>query len=204
MSSESNFWLVTAPSLNFEDVPTVMVATYEVPLPAYWSILDLVQTGKPEDEVVQVITRHTGTKTMNMVIEIVSSIAENHRLVVSETPPPAAPQTPAPNRFSVAFKKSKRISDYRASRLEARRELQMVEEQLETAKQTEKKILNEAMILSQRKEEIKDMKMTTVERVKALSAVEQQIKQALQKHRDVEAEISHAKRLSVIHRASLA
>ncbi|KIW73169.1 hypothetical protein PV04_01307 [Phialophora macrospora] len=187
---------VGSPSPNFEDIPTIKVVDHEVPLPSYFLILDLVENGRSADEIVQDVMRHTGTKALNVVTDIVHSVAENQRLLAS--PPKSS------KRFSVAIKKPKRISDYRAGRIEARRELQVVERQLETAKQTEKKILNEAMILSQRKEELNDMKMTPEEKRRTFAAVEQQMKQVLQKHRDVETEISHAKRLSVIHKASLA
>jgi hypothetical protein len=195
-SSESNFWLVTAPSPNFEDIPTIKVVDHEVPLPSYFLILGLVEKGSSEDEIVQDVMRHTGTKALNVVTDIVHSVAENQRLLA------ASPKSS--KRFSIALTRPKKISDYRASRIEARRELQVVEKQLETAKQTEKKILNEAMILSQRKEELNDMNMTPEEKRRTLATVEQQMKQVLQRHRDVEREISHAKRLSVIHKASLA
>ncbi|OCT53851.1 hypothetical protein CLCR_10602 [Cladophialophora carrionii] len=194
-SSESNFWLVAAPSPNFEEIPTIKIGDHEVPLPSYFLILGLVEIGRSEDQIVQDVMQHTGTKALHVVTEIVHSVAQNQRLLT--TSPKSS------KRFSVALKKSKRTSDYRASRVAARRE-QVVEEQLETAKQTEKKILNEAMILSQRKDELKGMKMTPEQRRRTLDAVEQQMKQMLRKHHDVETEISHARRLSVIHKASLA
>ncbi|KAJ9609140.1 hypothetical protein H2200_006911 [Cladophialophora chaetospira] len=195
ISSASNFWLVAAPSQNFEDVPTINVGYHEVPLPAYFRLLSLVESGQSESDIVQDVIRHTGAKNLHVVTEIVSNVAENQRLL---TGPPKSS-----NRFSMAFRKSKKLSDYRASRVEARRDLYAVEEQLETAKQTEKKVLNEALILSQRKEELKELKMTPEERRKTTSAIEQQMKQVLQKHRDVEAEIKNARRLSVIHKTSL-
>ncbi|ETI28326.1 hypothetical protein G647_00775 [Cladophialophora carrionii CBS 160.54] len=195
-SSESNFWLVAAPSPNFEDTPTIKIGDREVPLPSYFLILGLVENGRSEDEIVQDVMQHTGTKALHVVTEIVPSVAQNQRLLT--TSPKSS------KRFSVALKKSKRTGDYRASRVEARRELQVVEEHLETAKQTEKKILNEAMILSQRKDELKGMKMTPEQRRRTLDAVEQQMKQVLRTHHDVETEISHAQRLSVIHKTSLA
>ncbi|EXJ64393.1 hypothetical protein A1O7_00729 [Cladophialophora yegresii CBS 114405] len=195
-SSKSNFWLVAAPSPNFEDIPTIKIGDHEVPLPSYFLILGLVEPGRSEDEIVQNVMQHTGTKALNVLTEIVHNIAENQRLL--STSPKSS------KRFSVALKKSKNISGNRASRVEARRALRVVEEQLETANQTEKKILNEAMILSQRKEELNSMKMTPEERLRTLDAVEQQMKQVLRKHHDVETEISHAQRLSVIHKASLA
>ncbi|KIY01423.1 uncharacterized protein Z520_02975 [Fonsecaea multimorphosa CBS 102226] len=196
MSSDSDFWVVAAPSPNFDDVLTIQVASHEVPLPAYWRILGLLEDGKREEDIVQVLLRHTGTKTRRIVTEIVDSIVENQRLI---TGPPRAS-----GRLSVAFKKPRRISDYRATRIEARRELEAAEEKLETAKQREKRVLNEALILSQRKEELKDTKMTPDERRRTTRAIEHQMKHVLQKHHDVEAEINFAKRLTLIHKASLA
>ncbi|EXJ70195.1 uncharacterized protein A1O5_06263 [Cladophialophora psammophila CBS 110553] len=196
MSSGSDFWVVAAPSPNFDNVPTIQVATHEVPLPAYWRILDLVEDGKREEEIIQVLLRHAGAKTRSVVAEIVGSVVENQRLI---TWPPKTS-----GRLSVAFKKPKKISDYRASRIEARRELQDAEEKLDTAKQKEKRILNEALILAQRKEELKDMKMTADERRRTTSAIEHQMRQVLQKHHDIEAEVKFAKRLTLIHKASLA
>ena len=54
-----------------------------MPLPAYWLILDLVENGKPEDEIVKDVMSHTGTKT-HVVTEIVGSVAENQRLLVAQ------------------------------------------------------------------------------------------------------------------------
>ncbi|KIW88704.1 uncharacterized protein Z519_10750 [Cladophialophora bantiana CBS 173.52] len=199
MSSCSDFWVVAAPSPNFDNVPTIQVATHEVPLPAYWRILDLLEDGNREEEIVQVLIRHTGAKTRSIVTEIVGSVVENQRLITRPSK--------TPGRLSLAFKKPhqpKKISDYRASRIEARRELQEAEEKLENAKQKEKRILNEALILAQRKEEFKDMKMTADERWRTTSAIEHQMKQVLQKHHDIEAEVKFAKRLTLIHKASLA
>ncbi|KIW35104.1 uncharacterized protein PV07_01822 [Cladophialophora immunda] len=187
---------VSSPSPNFDDVPTIQVATHEVPLPAYWRILGLLEDGKREEEIIQVLIHHTGTKTRRVVTEIVDSVVENQRLI---TGPPKSS-----GRLSVAFKKPRRISDYRASRIEARRELQAAEEKLETAKQKEKMVLNEALILSQRKEDLKDLKMSADEQRRTTSAIEHQMKHVLRKHHDVEAEIDFAKRLTLIHKASLA
>ena len=198
-SSSSNFWLVAAPSQNFEGNPTINVAGHEVPLPVYWELLDLVEHGRSQDDIVQDVVRHTGTKNLNVVGDIINSVAENQRLLAGRSVP-----TRSSNRFSVTFKKPKQLSDYRASRIEARRELEAVQEKLETTKQTEKKLLNEAMILSQRKEDIKELKMTPDQRRKTIAAVEQQIKQVLEKHRKIEAEIDHGRRLTAIHKGSLA
>ncbi|OAG35550.1 hypothetical protein AYO21_10289 [Fonsecaea monophora] len=196
MSTDSDFWLVAAPCPNFDDVPTIRVATHEVPLPAYWRILGLLEDGKREEEIVQVLVRHTGTKARRIITEVVDSVVENQRLITG-------PPRPS-GRLSVVFKKPRRISDYRATRMEARRELQAAEEKLETAKLKEKKVLNEVLILSQRMEDLKDKKMAPDERRKTTSAIEQQIEYVLQKHHDVEAEIAFAKRLTLIHKASLA
>ena len=199
MPSESNFWLVVAPSQNFEGTPTIEIGGHEVPLLSYWMISTLVEHGRPEDDIVRNVMRHTGTRALNVVTEIVSSITENQRLLSGPTATPRSS-----NRFSVAFMKPKKLSDYRASRIEARRELALVEEKLETAKQTEKKVLNEVMILSQRKEDLNGMRMTPDQRRKTLAEVEEQMKQVLQKHHNVETQIAHAKRLTAIHKASLA
>jgi hypothetical protein len=48
------------------------------------------------------------------------------------------------------------------------------------------------------------MKLNAEERRKTMAAIDQQLKQALQKHTIVEAEITHAKTLTLIHKASLA
>ncbi|OAP57502.1 hypothetical protein AYL99_08240 [Fonsecaea erecta] len=196
MSADSDFWVVAAPSPNFDNVPTIQVATHEVPLPAYWRILGLLEDGKQEEEIIQVLMHHTGTKTRKIVTEIVDSVVENQRLI---TRPPKAS-----GRLSVVFKKPRKISDYRATRIEARRELEAAEQRLETAKQKEKRVLNEALILSHRKEELKDIKMSRDERRRTTNAIEHQMKNVLQKHHDVEAEIDFAKRLTLIHKASLA
>src|ERR1700744_6308207 len=119
MSDESNLWLVAAPSQNFDDIPTIKVADHEVPLPAYFLIHGLVENGRSETQIVQDVVRHTGTKALNVVAEIVCNVAENQRLL-TELPTPS-------KRFSVTLKRPKKISDSRASRIEARRELQAVE-----------------------------------------------------------------------------
>jgi hypothetical protein len=197
-TSDSNFWLVVAPAQNFENIPTIKVVNHEVPLPVYFHIHALIEGGGPENDIVKDVMRHTGTKTLRVVTEIVSNVAENHRLVN------AVPK-PTPNRFSALLTSPRaRISDYRASRIEARQELQAVEKHLDTLKETESKVVNEALILDQRRDELRDIKMAPEDRRKTQAAIEQQIKQTVQKHQDIEAEIQHNKRLQMIHRASLA
>ena len=186
---DTNFWVVAAPSRNFDNVPTIRVAHHEVPLPTYWQILDLVEEGRPENEVVQGVLRHTGTKTFEVVMEIVRSIIENHCNMIGPEPAKSS------KRFSVAaFRKPKKqVSHYRASQIEARRESQDAEEKLESARQQERKVINSTLSLSQRKEEIKHMKMNMDERLRMTAEIDHQIKKALQKHHDIEAEINHAK-----------
>lgn len=270
-TDSDTFWVVAAPSPNFDNIPTINVATFEVPLPAYWRILDLLAEGKPEAEIVKVVMHHTGTKTAHVVTEIVDSVAENQRLirvgrrssnkpssrlsVVSlsasrarssssfsvywKTPP--TPTTTKPKPSSIGSPKpglqakEKPVSEYRAARIEARRDLEAAEARLAAAQQTEKELLHDALVLARRKEQLaligaekeeegnKEARQqrrqsstqteTTTspyaddghsQRRRTAAAIEKEMKQVLQRHHDVEAEIRFAKRLTVIHKASLA
>ena len=193
--SKNEFWIVTAPSRNFEGIPTISVCGNEVPLPAYWQIVDLVTEGKAEEEVVQCFIPHTGARTQQVVTKVVHVIAENQKLMED--------RSKSSSRLSVAFKKAKRISAYRATKIEARRELDAAEAVLTTAQQHERKLLNDALLLEQRKDTLKDLKIGSDDRRKTVSAMDKEMKRILQKHEEVERQIKHAKRLTVIHKASL-
>lgn len=190
------FWVVVAPSPNFDDIPTINVSAHEVPLPAYWQISDLVAQGRPEKEIIQSVMQHTGTKAFKVIAEVVDSVAENQRLVFG--------RTKAPGRLGVSSETSKKVSDYRAARIEARRELQAAEEMLETAEENEEKLLSDVLLLAKQKEELKRRQTSLADRRITLSATKQQERLLLQRRQDVEAKIKYAKRLIVIYKASLA
>lgn len=109
-------WLVAAPEPNFEEIAIINVYSHEVPLPAYWRIVQLFMEGKNEEEVVRLVIPHTGSKTRKVVTDVVNCIFENQRRI-------QAPSETS-NRPSVPFKKPKNVSAYRAARIEARRDLE--------------------------------------------------------------------------------
>ncbi|KAK5223594.1 hypothetical protein LTR72_004980 [Exophiala xenobiotica] len=190
------FWLVAAPEPNFEKIATINVCNHEVPLPAYWRIVQLFMEGKTEREVVQLVIPHTGSKTLKVVTDVVNSIFENQRRI-------QAPSKTS-NRPSVLFKKPKNVSAYRASRIEARRDLETAQVRLRDAKQQEEQLLNHALTLSRQKEQLQKQKMNSDDRRKTLATIENQMKQVLERHKNVEADIEYATTLTILHRASLA
>ncbi|KAK5240740.1 hypothetical protein LTR40_013624, partial [Exophiala xenobiotica] len=175
------FWLVAAPEPNFEKIATINVCNHEVPLPAYWRIVQLFMEGKTEREVVQLVIPHTGSKTLKVVTDVVNSIFENQRRI-------QAPSKTS-NRPSVLFKKPKNVSAYRASRIEARRDLETAQVRLRDAKQQEEQLLNHALTLSRQKEQLQKQKMNSDDRRKTLATIENQMKQVLERHKNVEADI---------------
>ncbi|KAL6240777.1 hypothetical protein RBB50_012341 [Rhinocladiella similis] len=197
MASEtSTISIVPAPAPNFDEIATVNVCSHEVPFPAYWRIVQLFTDGKTEDETVREIIQHTGGKTRRVVTEVVSSIFDNQRRILASTT--------QPNRFSLAFRKPKHVSAYRAARIEARQDLRAAEARLHAAKSREKQLLTDAMILVRQKEKLDREDVDSDIRHRTLSTIEVRMKDVLEKHKDVEAEIECAKRLTIIHRASLA
>ncbi|KIW15281.1 hypothetical protein PV08_05326 [Exophiala spinifera] len=198
MASDSNcLWIIAAPESNFNEIATVNVCSHEVPIPAYWRIVQLYTDGKTEDEIVQEVIQYTGIETLRVVAEVVSSILDNQRRILSTT-------TAQPSRFSLAVRKPKNVSAYRAARIEARQDLRAAEARLHAAKSHEKHLLTDAMILSRAKEQLDREDVDLCTRQRRLSAVEERMKHVLEEHKDVEAEIEYAKRLTIIHRASLA
>ncbi len=190
------FWLVAAPEPNFEEIATINVHNHEVPLPAYWRIVQLFMEGKTEEEVVRLVITHTGSKTLKVVTDVVNCIFENQRRI-------QAPSKTS-NRPSVPFKKPKNVSAYRAARIEARRDLEAATVRLQDAKQQEKQLLNHALALSRQKEQLQEQKTDSDDRRKTLSGLENQMKQVLERHENIEADIEYATTLTILHRASLA
>ncbi|KAK6365353.1 hypothetical protein LTS17_011325 [Exophiala oligosperma] len=198
MASESStFWVVAAPEPNFDEIVTVNVCSHEVPFPAYWRIVQFFTDGKTENEAVQEVIRHTGTKTLRVVTEVVSSIFENQRRI-------QAPTTRQPSRFSLAFMKPKRVSVYRAARIEARQDLRAAEDRLHVAKSRENQLLIDAMIIMREIELLDREGIDSDTRRRTLSKIEIRMKDVLEKQKDVAAEVECARRLTIIHRASLA
>lgn len=193
-SDTDSFWVVTAPLRNWDDVPTINVCTHEVPLPAYWKIVDLLTQGKARAEIVQSVILHTGIKTIQVVTDVVESVAENQRLI-SRRPPMS-------HRLSTPFKNANRISLYRPGRKGRNRELQEAEDTLEAAKQREKRLLGDALAISHKKEQLKESQMGPDERRKTASAIDHEMKQVLRRHQEVEIEIKSAKRLTALHKVS--
>jgi hypothetical protein len=137
MTTTSTLLTLAAPCPNYNNEPTIAVRDHEVPLPTYFLIQYLLEKERPEHEVVGIVVRQTGFSVLDIVIEVVNSVTENYRLIT--TPPMKSSY-----RFSMAaLEKQKKHSDYRASRLESRRELQESEEMLEIAQQQELRLMNE-------------------------------------------------------------
>jgi hypothetical protein len=138
MATTSTVLTTVAPCPNYNNEPTIAVGDHEVPLPTYFMIQNLLEEERPEHEVVGIVFRQTGASVLEIVMEVVNSVAENYRLITTLP-------TKSPYRFSMAVlkKQKKKHSDYRASRLEARRELQELEEKLEIARQQERRLMNE-------------------------------------------------------------
>ncbi|KAL2418117.1 hypothetical protein ABEF95_002255 [Exophiala dermatitidis] len=189
MSSDlDSFWVVAAPSRNWDDIPTINVCGHEVPLPAYWKIVDLLEDGKGREDVVQSVILHTGRKTVQVVMGVVDSVAENQQLI--------SRRATISNRLSMPFKKSKLISSSRNLRNESYRDSQA----LEAATQREKQLLNGALAIAHRKEQMTKRDMSPDDRRKTLSAIDHEMKQVLRRHQEVEAEIKKAKRLTALHK----
>ncbi|KAK4946971.1 hypothetical protein LTR10_014113 [Elasticomyces elasticus] len=199
MSGEPGaFWIVTAPMPNFEDVATINVCNHEIPLPAYWKIVELVAQGRREKDIVQLVIQHTGVQTLKVVTDVVRSIAENQRQMDNSS------ISSSSSRLSLPFARPKRVSAYRAARLEARVDLEAAEQKLKSAKDQEKKLLNNAIALTRQRERLEKKSMASDERRQTVSAIEDEMKAVLRRHKEVEAEVEYAKSLTVIHRASLA
>ncbi len=194
--SPDDFWVLIAPAADFDGIPTISVEDHEVPLPAYWRIVDLWKEGHTEEEIIQLFLPHIGTKILNAATHFIKGVADNQKRMDD--------CSKMSKRLSVPFKKSKKPSVYRATRIEARRDLEVVEATLKTATQQEKKLLNEALLLTQSKEALQKKKMNADERRKTVSAIDQEMKHVLRRHQEVEMQINHAKRLTVIHKACLA
>ncbi|KIV80643.1 hypothetical protein PV11_08131 [Exophiala sideris] len=185
MSGEPGaFWIVTAPMPNFEDVATINVCNHEIPLPAYWKIVELVAQGRREKDIVQLVIQHTGVQTLKVVTDVVRSIAENQRQMDTSS------ISSSSSRLSLPFARPKRVSAYRAARLEARVDLDAAEQKLKT--------------LTRQRERLDEKSMASDERRQTVSAIEDEMKAVLRRHKEVEAEVEYAKSLTVIHRASLA
>ncbi|KAI1628771.1 hypothetical protein EDD37DRAFT_19365 [Exophiala viscosa] len=199
MSGEPGaFWIVTAPMPNFDEIATINISGHEVPLPAYWKIVDLVAQGKREEDIVKLVTQHTGARTLKVVTDVVKSVVENQRHIDTTA------TSSSSRRLSLPFARPKRVSAYRAARIEARRDLEAAEQKLKSAKDQEKKLLNNAIALTRERERLEKKNMTTDERRQTLSAIEDEMKVVLRRHKEVEAQVEYAKTLTVIHRASLA
>lgn len=193
------FWIVTAPMPNFDEIATINVSNHEVPLPAYWKIVELVAQGKRESDIVQLVIQHTGVKTLRVVTEVVKSISENQRQMDA-----LSTTASSSSRQSLPFARPKNLSAYRAARIEARRDLEAAEQKLRSAKEQEKKLLNDAIALTRPRERLERKNMAADERQQTLAGVEDEMKQVLRMHKEAEAEVEYAKTLTIIHRASLA
>ncbi|EXJ92511.1 hypothetical protein A1O3_01063 [Capronia epimyces CBS 606.96] len=192
-SNLDSFWVVTAPSRNWDSMPTINVCDHEVPLPAYWKIVDLLVQGMAKEDIVHKVILHTGPKTLQVVTDVVESVAENQRLV--------SHRSTISNRSSTTPKKINRISSYHVGK-EVRCELQAAECSLEVAQQREKRLLNEALAIAHTKEELKGKEMSPDERRKTTFAIDHKMKQILRQHQEVETEIKSAKRLTAMHKVS--
>jgi len=189
---------VTVPRANFDNVATINIGKHEVPLSAYWRIVDLLTDGRSVAEVVQLVIQCTGFRTLKVVTQVVENVAENLRQIhADQRKALASTSTSGPS-------KAKRVSTYRASRIEARRELEAADKTLQEALAEEKKLVKTALSLSRRKEKLEEAKLSSADRRKTVAAIDQEMKQVLEMHKDVEAQIECAKRLTVIHKASLA
>jgi chromosome segregation ATPase len=173
-----------------------------VPLSAYWRIVEQLTDGKSVAEVVQLVIQCTGIKTLKVVTQVVEKVAENLRQIHADQRKALA-STSTSTSTSVPSK-AKRVSTYRASRIEARRELEAAEKTLQEALAEEKKLVKTALSLSRRKEKLEEAKLSSADRRKTVGAIDQEMKQVLEMHKDVEVQIECAKRLTVIHKASLA
>ncbi|KAL2395621.1 hypothetical protein ABEF92_002996 [Exophiala dermatitidis] len=191
-SDRDSFWVVAAPSRNWDDIPTINVCGHEVPLPAYWKIVDLLEDGKGKEDVVQSVILHTGRKTVQVVMDVVDSVAENQQLIFR--------RATISNRLSMPFKKSKLISSSRNLRNQSYRDSQAADGALEAATQREKELLNDALAIAHRKEQMTKRDMSPDDRRKTISAIDHEMKQVLRRHQEVEAEIKKAKRLTALHK----
>jgi hypothetical protein len=197
MSCDSDtFWVVAAPSPNFDNIPNINVSTHEVPLPAYWQISDLLAQGKPKKEIVQSVMQHTGANAFKVITEVVDSVAENQRLMLN-----CSKLASRPHARSTTAKK---ISDYRAARIEARRKLRVAEERRDIARSNQGQLRRDAFILAQRRHELDQHPAKSCDHRAMTSTIERWAKQLMKQRSDVESEIIHAERLIVIHKSSLA
>lgn len=194
---------VTAPAANYDNVATINVCSHEVPLPAYWRIVDLLTVGKSVTEVVQLVIQDTGIRTQKVVTDVVESVAENERSIKAHSGTTSSSSMASSSGPSTASKE-KQPGVYRAARIEARRELEAAERSLEDAKGREKKLLKTALTLNQLMEKLRAQNANSPERRNRESTIGREMKQVLHMNKGVEAEIRYAKRLIVIHKASLA
>ncbi|EXJ85557.1 hypothetical protein A1O1_05921 [Capronia coronata CBS 617.96] len=189
-----SFWVVAAPSRNWDDIPTINVCNHEVPLPAYWKIFELLGQGQAKREVIQSVIRHSGFKTLQVVTEVVESVAQNQQLI--------SRRSTMSNRLSIPFKKANRISIYKALKNETHWEVPIVEDTLSAAKQRERRLLNDALAIAQQKEQLNGKAMNPDERRNTASAINDEMKQVLRQHQEAESEINMAKRLTAAQKAS--
>ena len=211
MSNSEALQKLLAPLPNYDNIPTINVCNHEVPLPAYWRILELLEKNKKEQQIIGLIVQESGFKTQRAVADIVKSIADNQRQLDGTAVAAKTSAASKPNRLSIFLsKKPKRVSAYRASRLEAQRDLNDAESKLDGAQKQEKQLLHTALVLARRKEKINNesnagsKSREDDERRKTVSAIDHEIKKTLQRHAEIETEIEYSKRLTVIHKASLA
>jgi hypothetical protein len=206
-----------APLPNYENIPTINVCSHEVPLPAYWRITELLNEGIEIEQIVRLIVAESGIKTHRSVEEIVNAISDNQRHLKNASKNSAAAvsankNSKASNRLSALLVKrpKKRISSYRASRLDEHRELEDAESKLENFKMQEKQQLSTALALARRKEMLNDTstaagrKISEEERRRTIAIIDHEIKQTLHRHAEIETQIEYARRLTVMQKATFA
>lgn len=163
-----------APTPNYKGIPTLSVGNREVALPAYWQIMELLEEGIQEEQIVRMIVKEgKGDNAQRPVKEIVHAISHNlHQIKSASALPTSAATTvniksnlKGGKRLSALLaKRPKRISTYRtsSSRLSAHDELADVESRSESKSQTEtqeeqkRNQLDTARALARRKELLKD------------------------------------------------
>ncbi|KEF58026.1 uncharacterized protein A1O9_05949 [Exophiala aquamarina CBS 119918] len=179
-----------APFPNYSGIPTINIYSYEVPLPAYWRIAELLHDGIPKQQVVQLIVLDGGIKTRRSVEEVITAITDNHRLMTAH----ASKRTTeaAVGNGSKANRSSNRLSTLLLST--------NAESHLEEFKPQEKQQLSTTLALARRKEKLGRTGVVDDEdeRRRTIAAIDYEIKKTLQRHAEIETQIEYARRLTVM------
>jgi len=63
----------------YDGIATIDVCGHEVPLPAYWRIVELWNEGKSEDGIVAKVSKFTGPDTVESIKQVVSHVVDNQK-----------------------------------------------------------------------------------------------------------------------------